>query len=79
MIIFKCDICGMQTDKLDSIILYKKKIDYCKNCKEIAKIFRDKFQKELIHMNKEYDLDLRQMENNFIKSKIEVRRNDIYR
>lgn len=78
MIIFKCDICGMQTNKLDSVILYKKKIDFCEDCRETAENFRKNFEKELIYMNKEHDLDLRQMENNFIKSKIEVKKNDIY-
>lgn len=70
MIIYKCDICGMQVFELDSIVLYRRKIDYCKDCKEQAEILKEKFRKELTERNKEYDLDLRQMETNFIQSRL---------
>ncbi len=47
MIIFECDLCGVQRSKLNTIILYKQKIDYCKDCaKEIVKLKKD-FQKEV--------------------------------
>jgi len=70
MIIFKCDICGKQTNKLDSIVLYKKGIDYCKDCKkEVTKLQKD-YKKEIDYENVIFDFRLREKETKMIKEVI---------
>ena len=36
MIIYKCDICKKRVGKIESIVLYKTRLDYCNNCELIA-------------------------------------------
>lgn len=37
MIIFKCDLCNKQVEEIESIVLYKTRLDYCQECKAKAK------------------------------------------
>ena len=40
MIIYKCDLCKKETNKIDSLILYKHTVDYCSDCIQKAKVIR---------------------------------------
>lgn len=40
MIIYKCDLCKKEVSKIDSLILYKNKVDYCSDCIQKAKVIR---------------------------------------
>lgn len=64
MIIFKCDLCNQKAEKIDSIVLYKTKLDYCKDCKnKVSKIqkalktsityFKNEAQKNIAKAEKE--------------------------
>ncbi len=47
MIIYKCDICHKEVDEIyDTLILYKEKLDYCRNCKQEAERAREKAERE---------------------------------
>ena len=61
MIIHKCDICKKDVLHLDSIVLYKKSFDYCRNCKMEAERIKEEFKKE-------YDCEYAIL-NNKLKSK----------
>lgn len=71
MIIFQCDICKrkfVDTNKLESIVLYSKTIDYCENCKKEAERTFDNMKQEIKFRNNEYDLKLKQYEGKLIKN-----------
>ena len=61
-----CDLCRKKAEVFDSIILYSKRIDYCKECRHKAKKlkhFMDKKINEIIKCNKqELDKEIKRME-----------------
>ena len=66
MIIYKCDICKKKVDKLDTVILYSKRLDYCEKCnKKVAKM-RKTMKYSIDYYNKEYDEKLKQIEESII-------------
>ncbi|MBR3002870.1 MAG: hypothetical protein IKF38_04860 [Clostridia bacterium] len=56
MIIQQCDICKRETAIYDTIILYKKPIDYCVRCKNtitrIKQMYQNEVKKQLTKMDK---------------------------
>lgn len=72
MIIIKCDLCGKQYGNMNTLILYKQKIDYCKDCaKEVARLKKE-FQKEVEELRwlniKHIDSSLRTKEKLLIRN-----------
>lgn len=71
MIIFKCDICKKSyknTNKMESMIFYKKRIDYCEDCETKVKELESKIKEEINFRNTEYDIRLKQFERNLLKN-----------
>lgn len=44
MIIKRCDLCNKQVDDLDTLILYRRGFDFCKECKSEAKSIAKKYK-----------------------------------
>lgn len=66
MIIFKCDLCNKKVDRIDSIVLYRTKLDYCKECKDkIIKIKRA-IKTSIDYFNKEAHKNIMQAEKQII-------------
>lgn len=67
---FKCDICGKETKDLNTIIFYKKKIDYCNNkkCTKTALKLMKEFQREVKTQNIIYNCVLKSKENKLLKN-----------
>ena len=47
MIIQKCDICNREVTIFDTIVLYSKPIDYCRECREKAEKIKQEYKKEI--------------------------------
>ena len=67
MIIYKCDLCKKKVDKVESIILYSKRIDYCKECKEKASRIKRAMQKSIQYYNDELDKQIKEAEENILR------------
>jgi len=68
MIIVKCDFCRGQQGNINSIVLYKQKIDYCGNCAKKVYELKKEFQKEVETLNRHFDSTLRTKEKLIIES-----------
>lgn len=67
MIIQQCDICKRKVPILDTVVLYKKSIDYCEKCKNKVEKAKQEYKRE---MECEYcvlDSRLKSKERNLIK------------
>lgn len=66
MICYECDICrkAVKEDELETLILYKKSIDYCKNCKDKAESLKKAFLKSANYYNREFYKNLEEAEQN---------------
>lgn len=67
MIIYKCDICKKKAEKIESVILYKIKLDYCENCKTTANKIRKALSKSIVYYNTESDKHIVEAEKNIIR------------
>ena len=67
MIILQCDICKNETKKIDTLVLYKKSIDYCENCKDKANKVREQFKREVKYENVVFDSWLKSKEIKILK------------
>ena len=69
MIKIKCDICGKEDNNIDTLVLYRKKIDYCNNIKCKRKIMKieKEFRKEIKYQNFMFDCALRNKEKRLLK------------
>lgn len=47
MIIQKCDICNREVTIFDTIVLYSKPIDYCRECREKAEKIKQEYKREI--------------------------------
>ena len=47
MIIQQCDICKRKVPILDTVVLYKKSIDYCEKCKNKVEKAKKEYEKEI--------------------------------
>lgn len=63
MIIFKCDLCKKKVEKIDSIVLYKSKIDYCKNCEAKANKIKKAVVKSINYHKEQADKEIEKSEN----------------
>lgn len=56
MVSYECDICRkkVKEDELETLILFKRSIDYCKNCKDKAM----KIKKTLIKSRNYYEKEM---------------------
>ena len=66
MIIYKCDLCKQKTDKIETLILYSKSIDYCDKCEAEANKIKKAMQSSIDFYEKEKDKQLREAENNIL-------------
>lgn len=74
MIIQKCDLCNKIVPYLDTVVLYKRSFDYCKDCKKEAEKIMEEYNKEIKYENVILDSRLKSKEKNII-SKIKQRNN----
>lgn len=67
MIIYKCDICKKQVEHIDSIVLYKTKLDYCENCKVKSNKIQKAVLKSIRYYNSEADKQITEAEQNILR------------
>lgn len=67
MIIYKCDICKKNADKVESIVLYKAKLDYCEKCKTKANKIKKAMANSITYYKNEADKQITAAENNIIR------------
>lgn len=67
MIIQICDICNKEVKCLETIVLYKKPIEYCDKCKEKVEEFAREFSKEINFEREVMNASLRSKERDYIK------------
>lgn len=68
MIIQQCDICKKEVLALDTMILYKKPIDFCENCRKRVEKAKQEYEKEIEYEYCILDSRLKSKEKNFIKN-----------
>ncbi len=68
MIIHKCDICKREVPILETIILYKKPIDYCERCRNRIEKAKQEYKREIEYEYCLLDSRLKSKERNLIKS-----------
>ncbi len=74
MIIQKCDICNREVTILDTIVLYSKSIDYCRECREKAEKIEQEYKREIECQIIILESKLKTKETNIIKE-LRVRNN----
>lgn len=67
MIIQQCDICKRKVPILDTVVLYKKSIDYCEKCKNKVEKAKQEYKKEMEYEYCVLDSRLKSKERNLIK------------
>lgn len=67
MIIYKCDICKKKVEKIESVVLYKTKLDYCENCSTVANKIRKALSKSIEYYNSEADKEIIEAEKNILR------------
>ena len=69
MIKIKCDICKEEVTRLNILVLYRKKIDYCDNpnCHRKALKLRKELEKEVKVQNIYFNSALKKKENQLIR------------
>lgn len=67
MIIYKCDICRKKVDKIESVVLYKTKIDYCESCRTTANKITKLLSKSIEYYNSEADKEIIEAEKNILR------------
>jgi hypothetical protein len=68
MIIHKCDICKREVPILETIILYKKPIDYCERCRNRIEKAKQEYKREIEYEYCLLDSRLKSKERNLIKN-----------
>mgnify|MGYP004506424209 FL=1 len=68
MIIQQCDICKRKVPILDTVVLYKKSIDYCEKCKNKVEKAKKEYEKEIEYEYCILDSRLKSKERNLIKN-----------
>ena len=66
MIIYKCDICKKQVNNIDSIVLYKTKLDYCESCKLKANKIKKAMANSITYYKSEADKQIIEAEKNIL-------------
>lgn len=80
MIIQKCDICNREVTILDTIVLYSKSLDYCRECKEKAEKIKQAYKREIECQIIIMESRLKAKESNIIKElRIKNNRGIVYK
>lgn len=80
MIIQKCDICNREVTILDTIVLYSKSLDYCRECKEKAEKIKQAYKREIECLIIIMESRLKAKESNIIKElRIKNNRGIVYK
>ena len=66
----KCDLCGNDDRNLNTLFLYREKVDFCNNvkCKKKAYELEKQFRREVNYENKMFDYALRHKEKKLLKN-----------
>ena len=69
-IIKKCDICGKDIDEVNTIILFKNKIDFCESpkCIKKAKKIKQIIERELDYQRKMLSISMKNKEKQVLKT-----------
>lgn len=67
MIIQQCDICKREVPILDTLILYKKSIDYCERCRSKVEKLKQEYKREIEYEYCILDSRLKAKEKELIK------------
>jgi len=69
-IIKKCDVCGKDIEEVNTIILYKNKIDFCESpkCIKKARKISQIIERELKYQNKMLDISMKNKEKEVLKT-----------
>ncbi len=67
MIIQKCDICNREATIFDTIVLYSKSLDYCRECREKAEKIKQEYKREIEFQIIIMESRLKAKESNIIK------------
>jgi len=67
MIIQKCDICNREVTIFDTVVLYSKPIDYCRECRGKAEKIKQAYKREVECQMIMLESRLRAKESNIIK------------
>ena len=67
MIIYKCDLCNKEVSKIDSLILYKQKVDYCGDCIQKAKVIRNAMKHSIDFYKAEANKNIEEAEKNILE------------
>lgn len=70
MVKFICDLCGKETNELNTIVIYKKAFQYCKNCNKRAFIIKQAFKREKQEEYLKYEERLKKIEEDFFNKGI---------
>lgn len=68
MIIKKCDFCKKEVDYINTVVLYKKSIDFCEKCRKKAEKIIADFEKEIDYESTMKDIALRNKEKQYLKN-----------
>lgn len=62
MLIYKCDICKKEVSDIETLVLYREKIDYCKNCEAKADKICKAIRNSIDYYADIFDKDLKKAE-----------------
>ena len=67
MIKYVCDLCNKEVDKIETLIVYTKSIDYCKECETNAKKARTTMKRSINFYNSEAERQIKEAESKILK------------
>lgn len=67
MIKYVCDLCNKEVDKIETLIVYTKSIDYCKQCETKAKKARTTMKRSINFYNSEAERQIKEAESKILK------------
>ena len=67
MIKYVCDLCNKEVDKIETLIVYTKSIDYCKQCENKAKKARTTMKRSINFYNSEAERQIKEAESKILK------------
>lgn len=67
MIIFKCDLCNKQVEGIESIVLYKTRLDYCQDCKTKAKKIKRVVANSIKYYKEQMEKKIEESEKNTLR------------
>ena len=67
MIIYKCDICNKETTNLKTIVLFKKSLDYCRECEEQTEEIQERIKEIIKSRYLEFESKVKVDEENLLR------------